>query len=122
MKYKSSYEKKAFIKLDEDDNVLKYEYESLAINYDNPIKNITGSYLIDLIVHYKDGRRKLIEIKPNKWLQDPVVAAKIAAGLDFAIKNNMEFEVWEEIALFGAVYNEKNMRSFCEKVKSGELD
>lgn len=122
MKYKSSYEKKAFMKLDEDDNVLKYEYESLAINYDNPIKNITGSYLIDLIVHYKDGRRKLIEIKPNKWLQDPVVAAKIAAGLDFAIKNNMEFEVWEEIALFGAVYNEKNMRSFCEKVKSGELD
>ncbi len=124
IKYRSSYEKKALMKLDEDDNVVKYEYESRnsVVKYQNPIKGITSSYLIDLTVEYKDGTKKLIEVKPNKWLQDPVIAAKIAAGHDFAIQNNMEFEVWEEIALFGAVYNEKNMRLFCEKVKSGELD
>lgn len=124
IKYRSSYEKKALMKLDEDDNVLKYEYESRnsVVKYQNPIKGITSSYLIDLTVEYKDGTKKLIEVKPNKWLQDPVIAAKIAAGHDFAIQNNMEFEVWEEIALFGAVYNEKNMRLFCEKVKRGELD
>jgi hypothetical protein len=122
--YKSSYEKKALMKLDEDDNVLKYEYESRnsIVRYDNPKKKIIGSYLIDLTVEYKDGTKKLIEVKPNKWLQDSVVQAKIIAAHDFAIKNNMEFEIWEETALFGAVYNEKNIRSFCEKVKKGELD
>ena len=122
IKYKSSYEKKAFMKLDEDNSVLKYEYESTAINYYNPVKCINGSYLVDLVVYYDDGTKKLIEVKPNKWLQDLTVVAKIDAGKAYASKHEMAFEVWEETTLFGAVYNEKNMRSFCQKVKRGELD
>jgi hypothetical protein len=117
MKFKSSYEKKAFMKLDADDNVLKYEYESTIVEYINPLKGITGSYLVDLLVYYKDGTKKLIEVKPNSWLRDPVVVAKIEAAYEYAKSMGITFEVWEEMTLFGHVYNEKNMRSFCQKIK-----
>jgi hypothetical protein len=121
IKFKSSYEKKAFLKLDADDNVLKYEYESTILEYTNPLKGITGSYLVDLLVYYKDGTKKLIEVKPNSWLKNPVVAAKIVAAHEYATAQGITFEVWEEMALFGHVYNEKNMRSFCHKVKNNEV-
>lgn len=119
--FRSSYEKKAFMKLDADDTVLSYEYESTVVEYANPVKGINGSYLVDLLVYYKDGTKKLIEVKPNAWLKDPVVEAKIVAAYEYAINHGMAFEVWEEMALFGHVYNEKNMRSFCQKVKNKEV-
>jgi len=121
IKFKSSYEKKALMKLDADDKVLKYEYESTVVEYVNPVKGINGSYLVDLVVYYRDGTRKLIEIKPNAWLKDPVVLAKIKSAYEYAKNNGMNFEVWEEMALFGHVYNEKNMRSFCQKVRNKEV-
>ena len=121
IRFRSSYEKKAFMKLDADENVLRYEYESTVVEYNNPVKGITGSYLVDLLVYYKDGTIKLIEVKPNVWLEDPVVAAKIEAAYEYAKNNGMTFEVWEEMALFGHVYNQKNMRSFCQKVKNKEI-
>jgi hypothetical protein len=121
IKFKSSYEKKALLKLDADENVLKYEYESVVINYYNPEKDINSSYLVDLKVYYKDGTVKLIEIKPNKFLTDPIVMAKIKAATTYAELHSLLFEIWEEVILFGAVYNEKNMRAFCEKVKNGEI-
>lgn len=121
LRYKSSYEKKAFMKLDADDDVIKYEYESTMISYVNPVKGITGSYLVDLLVHYKDGTIKLIEVKPNAWLKNPVVIAKIESAYEYANKHGMTFEVWEEMALFGHVYNEKNMRSFCQKIKQESM-
>jgi len=77
--------------------------------------------LVDLVVYYRDGTRKLIEIKPNAWLKDPVVLAKIKSAYEYAKNNGMNFEVWEEMALFGHVYNEKNMRSFCQKVRNKEV-
>lgn len=119
--FRSSYEKKALMKLDADDDVIKYEYESVVIEYQNPIKGITGSYLVDLLVYYKDGTVKLIEVKPNAWLENPIVLAKLEAAHAYASSNNMIFEIWEELVLFGAVYNEKNIRAFCKKVKNNEV-
>lgn len=121
IKFKSSYEKKALMKLDADDNVLKYEYESTVVKYVNPVKEINGSYLVDLVVYYRNGTIKLIEVKPNSWLKNPVVIAKIESAYEHAKNNGMTFEVWEEMALFGHVYNQKNMRSFCQKVKNKEI-
>lgn len=117
--YRSSYEKKAFMKLDEDDSVKTYQVEAVSTEYFHPLKEITSSYLIDLLVEFVDGSQKLIEVKPEKWLTDEVVVAKIEAGEMKAEDMRLPFEVWTEMDLFGHVYNEKNMRRFVEKVKKG---
>lgn len=115
--HRSSYEKKAFMKLDEDDTVETYFVEKISIQYTNPEKEIDASYLIDIEVKYKDGSNKLLEIKPAKWLEDSVIKAKLEAGHKYAESINVPFEVWTEFILFGAVYNEKNMRGFVEKLR-----
>lgn len=119
--YRSSYEKKAYLKLDQDETVALYETEFAIVEYFHPKKEITSSYMIDIFVEYTDGTAKLVEVKPEKWLQDEVVKAKLAAGEKLAEDLEMPFEVWTEMDLFGHVYNKKNMQLFIEKVKNGEV-
>lgn len=115
--YRSSYEKKAYLKLDEDDFVKTYFVEKIEVEYFNPIKEITSSYIIDILIEYEDESKKLVEVKPEKWLSDEVVICKINAAKIKAKELGISFEVWTEINLFGHVYNEKNMRSFIEKIR-----
>lgn len=119
--FRSSYEKKAFLKLDEDEAVKTYQVEAVSTDYFHPMKEITSSYLIDLLVEYIDGSQKLIEIKPERWLTDEVIIAKIEAGEAKAADMKIPYEIWTEMDLFGHVYNKGHMRSFFEKVKRGEL-
>jgi hypothetical protein len=119
--FRSSYEKKAFLKLDSDETIKTYFCEKIETKFFNPVKKITSSYLIDLFVEYNDGSKKLVEIKPESWLEDEVVKAKILAGELFASSMNVPFEVWTEMHLFGHVYNKKNMNSFIEKIKKKEV-
>jgi hypothetical protein len=117
--FRSSYEKKAYIKLDDDDTVETYKVESMTTEYFNPDKNINSTYLIDLLIEYKDGSKKLVEVKPEQWLKDEVIKAKIEAGNKKAQSLNIPFEVWTEMNLFGHVYNKKNMNIFIQKIKRG---
>ena len=119
--FRSSYEKKAYIKLDDDDTVETYKVENMTTEYFNPDKKINSTYLIDLLIEYKDGSKKLVEVKPEQWLKDEVIKAKIEAGNKKAQSLNILFEVWTEMNLFGHVYNKKNMDIFIEKIKSGEV-
>ncbi len=119
--YRSSYEKKAFLKLDSDESVKTYQTETISTEYFNPQKEITSSYLIDLLIEYEDGSKKLIEVKPEKWLQDEVIIAKIEAGKLKAIEMGISFEIWTEMDLFGHIYNKKNMQLFIEKIKKGTV-
>lgn len=114
--YRSSYEKKAYDKLDADDSVKTYTAESVVIAYTHPKKEITSKYLIDIAVEFMDGSKKLIEVKPQKWLQDEIVVAKCEAAALYAEQHGIEFELWTELELFGAVYNERNMREFVAKL------
>jgi len=117
--FRSSYEKKAYLKLDDDDTVETYKVESMTTEYFNPDKKINSTYLIDLLIEYKDGSKKLVEVKPEQWLKDEVIKAKIEAGNKKAQSLNIPFEVWTEMNLFGHVYNKKNMNRFIEKIKKG---
>lgn len=119
--YRSSYEKKAYLKLDKDDLVKTYYVEKVTTEFFNPIKEITSSYIIDILVQYIDNTEKLVEVKPAKWLTDAVVMAKIKAGKLKAKDMGIIYEVWTEMDLFGHVYNEKNMRLFVEKIRRGEI-
>jgi hypothetical protein len=119
--FRSSYEKKAYIKLDEDDDVKNYKTEFVSTEYFNPEKQINSSYLIDLFIEYIDESKKLVEIKPEKWLEDRIIKLKIEAGISKAKEMNVPFEVWTEMNLFGHVYYKKNMQIFIEKIKSGKI-
>lgn len=110
--FRSSYEKKAYMMLDKDETVLKYFPEKVKLSFYNPEKQITGQYFVDLIVEYTDGRRILVEIKPEAFLSDQVVMAKCEVAKKYAQENNIAFEIWTEMKLFGQVYNEKHMRDF----------
>lgn len=117
--FRSSYEKKAYLKLDEDDSVSNYYIENITTEYFNPEKNINSNYLIDILIEYKDGSKKLVEVKPERWLEDELIKVKIEAGIKKANELNIPFEVWTEMNLFGHVYNKKNMNRFIEKIKKG---
>lgn len=100
--YRSSYEKKAFMLLDEDKEVDYYQYEPVSVVYRKPdsLGNYDSNYLIDLFVRYKNGHGKFIEIKPAKRVQEPIVQAKIAAAEKMAKNLGFDFEVWTEKELF----------------------
>lgn len=118
--YRSSYEKRAYLILDNDDLVKTYKTENIAISYYNPVKEIEATYFIDLEVIMVDGTHKLIEIKPECWCKDEVVCAKIEHAEAYAYLNKMTFEVWTEVQLFGPVYNERNMRKFVEELDADD--
>ena len=110
--YRSSYEKRAFMILDNDPTVETYEYEPFPIVYRKPDSNYDSNYLIDLMVTYKSGVRKLIEIKPAKRTIEPIVIAKIEAAHKMAQKLGYLFEVWTENTLFSGC--EKTLRVFVD--------
>lgn len=64
-KYRSSWEFKFFIWCDQNDNVLQWSSEPIAINYFNPVKNKMSRYFPDVLVNY-NNKLLLIEIKPTK--------------------------------------------------------
>lgn len=116
--YRSSYEKKAYLLLDEDDNVQTYRCEYVHVSFFNPVKKIEGTYLVDILVEYVDGTEVLVEVKPECWLSDTVIQAKLDAAKLVAEGIGAKFEVWTEVSLFGPVYNEKNIRAFVESIDS----
>lgn len=112
--YRSSYEKKAYLILDKDENVINYKTENIQIKFFNPIKNMDSIYLVDIEVEYKNQKRKIIEIKPEKWLKDQIVILKIEAAKKYAKESNIEFEVWTELKLFGPIFNKNQINNFIE--------
>lgn len=87
------------MKLDEDPCVINYEYESVVIPYYNPEKAGQRTYRIDLVVNYKDGTKKWIEVKPLKQIKTPINQNKINAAKAVAESQGIEMEVWTENSL-----------------------
>lgn len=96
--YRSSYELKAFEILEQDKNVLKYEYEKLRIKYFyNEINRI---YIPDLLVYYRNDIIKVIEIKAEWATKTERNLIKCNEAMKYCKKNNYLFEVWTEKELF----------------------
>jgi hypothetical protein len=90
-RYRSSYELKTFQILDDDSNVVGYDYEKLKITYDSPHKTI-----VDFRVYYNNGNVKIIEVKPVNLLEDDVNVKKFEAIKQYCNDNNLIFEIWTE--------------------------
>ncbi len=117
LRYLSMWERSTFVYFDKNPNVLKVGAETKIINYVCQTDGKLHKYLIDLEVHYTDGRKVLIEIKPNKQVKVPKLAGKsITTQIDeakvykknqskwlyaqeYAEANGYIFEIWDEIKL-----------------------
>jgi hypothetical protein len=81
--------------LDLDPHVLEYGYECLTIDYVSNVR--TGkirSYYPDFLITYKDGTRKLVEVKRKDKLNDPKVLKKAKAAEAWCAKQNVKYEFW----------------------------
>jgi len=100
LKYRSSFEKKAFELLEKDKSVLSYQVEPFSINY--IIDNKKRYYVPDILITYIDGIKRLIEIKPiDKLLtKDTIIKKKYAE--EYCKYNNIlgGYEIWSETILF----------------------
>lgn len=73
--YRSGWEKKVFIMLDTNNNILKWGAELLPIPYYSKVDQKNRRYFPDVFVKYKDKKggiiTDVIEIKPFKETQPP---------------------------------------------------
>jgi hypothetical protein len=115
-RYRSGWEHAFFRFCDNNDAVLQWASESIAIPYRNPITGKQSQYIPDILMTYKTKDNKvkaeLIEIKPKKQSviesnmstrERAVVAinyAKWAAAQAWCKKNGLVFRVITEDQMF----------------------
>lgn len=89
--YRSSWELKLMIRLDEDPNIISWGSEEIVIPYRSPIDNKIHRYFVDFIVTKinKDGSKEtvLIEVKPEKQTKPPKIQKNITKKYLTEVKN-----------------------------------
>lgn len=89
--YRSSWELKLMIRLDEDPNIISWGSEEIVIPYRSPIDNKIHRYFVDFIVTKinKDGSKEtvLIEVKPEKQTKPPKIQKNITRKYLTEVKN-----------------------------------
>jgi hypothetical protein len=91
--YKSSWEKQVIQFLDKDEKVISFSYEPIRVPY---LFEIKRHYIPDLLITYKDGNQKLIEIKPSYYVDAEINQAKFKAAQEYCDSKGILFEVWTE--------------------------
>lgn len=95
--YRSSYELKAYKKLESDVNVKSYIVEPFYIEYVKPSDNTEHSFHPDIFIEYANNETTLLEIKPEYQLSDPIVLSKFHAAKQYCQEHNItRFECWTE--------------------------
>lgn len=107
IKYRSSWELYVCKHLDEDQNVLDYEYEPYKIPY---LSNVSSkkyrNYIPDFVVNYIDGSQKIIEVKRTSALNNSIVLKKAEAAkkwcenLTIETKKEVTYHFWTEAIIF----------------------
>jgi hypothetical protein len=91
--YRSSWELKALIWMDNNINVLKFGSEEIVIPYFDHTTNKQRRYFVDFIIEYKsrDGtiKKSLIEIKPMSQTIPPKPRTRVTKGF---ISETLEYE------------------------------
>ena len=94
--FESMLEKKLFLSLEFDENVLNYLEQPVIIEYTN--KNRKTTYCPDCLINYKNSKSKLVEVKYSSELIDREDEFKIKfeqAKL-YANENNLIFDIFTE--------------------------
>lgn len=99
-KFRSGWEEKFMLYLDQEPSVVSYDYEKLSIEYVSNVR--TGKrrkYWPDFLVRYDDGRVEVVEIKQQRRVHDKKILKKTLAAQDWCRLNNATFRILTEIEL-----------------------
>ena len=90
---RSSWEKDYIEKIDQDQNIVSAIFEPFVISYQY---DQGRNYIPDILIFYKDGTKKLVEIKPSYFLDAEINKCKFSAAQKYCDEKGMIFEVWTE--------------------------
>jgi len=99
-KFRSSWEQKYMLYLDAHPDVSCWSYEKTVIEYvSNQRTKKIRKYYPDFYVEFKDGSRRLIEIKQKRKLEQASVKKKARAAHAWCASNGATYEILTEIEL-----------------------
>ena len=102
--YRSLWERKFMIYCDNNENILEWGSEELALPYRSPIDNRIHRYFPDFYVKVKESngqiKKYIIEIKPKKQTIEPIPQKKKPKGYIYEVyeyaKNQAKWKAAEE--------------------------
>ncbi len=119
VRFMSSWEYECHKYFDNNDNVIKWSSEGIAIPYFNPVKKRMARYFPDYYVEYINPQnevvREIVEVKPLAQTKAPrknrkhalyeqtqfaVNMAKFAAATQFCKERNLAFRIVTEKSIF----------------------
>jgi hypothetical protein len=115
-KCRSPLEHKVLLELENDKRIREIEVEPIKIQYF--YKRVSHLYKPDLLVHYVNGKKDLIEVKLSGDIGMPKNQAKFAAAIKYAEENGLRFFI------IGTPGNSRphSDRSDWTDIKSIEID
>lgn len=90
--YRSSWELKYMIQLDQDNSVISWIYEPFWVPYSKD--GDKHRHIPDFVIEYLDGHKEIHEVGVKK-LKEEVFAEKVSAIKEFCQKNNYLFKIVE---------------------------
>lgn len=99
-KYRSGWEQKYMIYLDDHPDVMTWSYEKLVIEYiSNQRTKKVRKYYPDFQIEYKDGKKVVVEIKPSRKMKQTTVLKKIKAAIEWCTAHDLTYKILTEIEL-----------------------
>lgn len=96
--FKSGWEERVMKYLDNNENVVEWQYECIRISY--YYDNHKRWYVPDFLIKFSTSETKeLWEVKPSQFLNTERVKNTIKAGMDYCEKENMIFKVITEVGM-----------------------
>ena len=92
-------EKKLFLSLEFDEDVLNYLEQPVIIEYTN--KNRKTTYCPDCLINYKNSKSKLVEVKYSSELIDreDELKIKFEQATLYSNENNLIFDIFNETSI-----------------------
>jgi hypothetical protein len=121
--YKSSYEERTSICFDKDLYIKTWLYEPFYIMYLNEETGRNCRYLIDFLIEFIDGTKKIIETKAEYMVNTNEVKYKKQAAEAYCKHNNMIYEIWtakeiseyeQKLGITSMEENQNEQTDICE--------
>ena len=99
--YRSLWERRFMLYCDRSDQIVKWSSEEHHIPYISPKDNKYHNYYPDFMIETYNGRKIMVEIKPEyQWFWD-INRAKWTTAREWCEANGYEFQVLGKVQLYG---------------------
>jgi len=100
--YRSGWEQKYMVWLDKNLDIIEWSYEEIIIQYISNLKTRRiRKYIPDFSITWKNGKKELIEIKPQNKVNQITNQKKFRFATNWCTTNDHEFVILTEHELKG---------------------